>query len=78
VDLRGLLTCLPTQTMQGPGAAVWFEDWQVVHGEATREPNFFDEHRHEDPVMETQRLLRERLGRYCSYSRAVSFANQGR
>jgi serine/threonine-protein kinase len=34
--------------------------------------------RHEDPVLETQRLLRERLGRYCSYSRAVSFANQGR
>jgi predicted Ser/Thr protein kinase len=78
VELCGLLTGLPTQTMQGPGAAVWFEDWQVVHGEATREPNFFDEHRHEDPVLETQRLLRARLGRYCSYSRAFSFANQGR
>jgi hypothetical protein len=78
VDLRGLLTGLPKQTMQSPVAVVWFEDWQVVHGEATREPNFFDEHRHDDPVLETQRLLRERLGRYCSYSRAVSFANQGR
>jgi hypothetical protein len=57
---------------------VWFEDWQVVHDEARREPNFFDERRHEDPVLATQRLLRERLGSLCSYSRAVSFANQGR
>jgi predicted Ser/Thr protein kinase len=78
VDLRGLLAGLPKQTMQGPLAAVWFEDWQVVQGEPRREPNFFDVQRREDPVLETQRLLRERLGRYCSYSRAVSFANQGR
>jgi serine/threonine protein kinase len=76
VDLRGLLTGLPKQTMQHPQAAVWFEDWQVVHGEAKREPDFFDERRRGDPVLETQRLLWERLGRYCSYSRAVSFANQ--
>jgi serine/threonine protein kinase len=78
VDLRQLLNDLPKQTMQNPQAAVWFENWQVVHGEPTREPNVFDEHRHEDPVMATQRLLRERLGQLCSYSRAVSFANQGR
>jgi serine/threonine protein kinase len=78
VDLRQLMAGLPKQAMQNPVAAVWFEDWQVVHGEPTREPNVFDERRHEDPVMKTQRLLRERLGSLCSYSRAVSFANQGR
>jgi serine/threonine protein kinase len=78
VDLRQLLAGLPKQTMQNPVAAVWFEDWQVVHGEPTREPNVFDERRHDDPVLQTQRLLRERLGSLCSYSRAVSFANQGR
>jgi serine/threonine protein kinase len=77
-DLRGLLTGLPKPVMQNPQAAVWFEDWEVVQGEPKREPNFFDVRRHEDPVLETQRLLRERLGRYCAYSRAVSFANQGR
>jgi hypothetical protein len=78
VDLRGLLSGLPKPAMQGALAAVCFEDWQVVQGEPRREPNFFDVRRREDPVLETQRLLRERLGRYCSYSRAVSFANQGR
>jgi serine/threonine protein kinase len=77
VDLRGLLAGLPKQAMQNSLAAVWFEDWQVVQGEPKREPNFFDVRRHEDPVLQTQRLLRERLGRYCSYSRAVSFANPG-
>jgi serine/threonine protein kinase len=78
VDLRGLLTGLPKPEMQSSQAAVWFEDWEAVQGERNREPNFFDVRRHEDPVLQTQRLLRERLGRYCSYSRAVSFANQGK
>jgi serine/threonine protein kinase len=78
VDLRGLLTGLPKPAMQNSLAAVWFEDWEVVQGEPKREPNFFDVRRREDPVLQTQRLLRERLGRYCSYTRAVSFANQGR
>jgi hypothetical protein len=78
VDLRGLLTGLPKPAMQNSLSAVWFEDWEVVQGEQKREPNFFDVRRHEDPVLQTQRLLRERLGRYCAYSRAVSFANQGR
>jgi hypothetical protein len=57
--------------------AVWFEDWRVVKDEPKRSPNFFDERRPGDPVLRTQRRLRERLGKYCAYSRAVSFANRG-
>src|SRR5207244_4000233 len=64
VDLPGLLADLPEQTFQHGAAAVWFENWQVVRDDPTRGPNFFDERQHEDPVLRTQRLLRERLGRY--------------
>jgi hypothetical protein len=75
VDLRALLTGLPQPALQNSQAAVWFEDWEVVQGGPERGLNLFDVRRHEDPVLQTQRLLRERLGQYCSYSRAVSFAN---
>jgi len=77
VDLEKLLTGLPEQRMQNAAAAVWFENWQVVKGEEKRAPAYFDERRRGDPVLGTQRLLQERLGKYCTYSRAVSFANRG-
>jgi hypothetical protein len=77
VDLEKLLTGLPEQKMQNAAAAVWFENWQVVKEDEKRSPVFFDERRRDDPVLETQRLLQERLGKYCDYSRAVSFANKG-
>jgi serine/threonine protein kinase len=78
VDLEKVLAGLPEQKMQNAAAAVWFENWQVVKDEEKRGPQFFDERRREDPVLETQRLLQERLGQYCTYSRAVSFANRGK
>jgi hypothetical protein len=77
VDLPGLLNGLPEQTLQNAAAAVWFENWRVVKDEPKRSPNFFDEQRPGDPVLQTQRLLQERLGKYGAYSRAVSFANRG-
>jgi hypothetical protein len=77
-DVRGLLSGLPRQTEQNLQAAVWFEDWQVVQNEPERSPNVFDPRREEDPVMQTQRLLRERLHEQCAYSRAVSFASEGK
>jgi serine/threonine protein kinase len=77
-DVRGLLPGLPRQTEQNLQAAVWFEDWQVVQNEPERSPNVFDPRREEDPVMQTQRLLRDRLRAQCDYSRAVSFAVEGK
>jgi hypothetical protein len=77
VDLRRLLSGLPRAAVQHPAAAVWFRNWQVVFDEPQRAPNLFDERRPGEPVLRMQEELRERLGKYCGYSRAVSFANAG-
>jgi hypothetical protein len=61
-------------------SAVWFENGQVVRADIEKErgPNFFDVRRLDDPVLNAQQLLRERLlGQLCDYSRAVSFTNKG-
>ncbi len=73
IDLSALLGELPRQSRQDARSAVWFENFQVTSGD--RGPNFFDVRRLDDPVLETQRLLKDRLGRHFSYSAAVSFAN---
>jgi hypothetical protein len=78
VELRTLLVDLPRPALQDPASAVWFRNWDVVHDEADRGPNLFDERRAGDPVMRTQQILRERLLKYCDFSRAVSFANAGK
>jgi hypothetical protein len=78
VDLWVLLADLPPAEVQHPEAAVWFCNWQVVFDEPGRGPNLFDVQRPHDPVIQTQEILRRRLGQYCAYSRAVSFANAGR
>jgi predicted Ser/Thr protein kinase len=78
VDLRTLLADLPRQALKDPRAAVWFENGSVVRDEAERGANFFDAQAIDDPVLRTQRLLQEKLQPYSAYSRAVSFANQGR
>jgi serine/threonine protein kinase len=76
-DIRGMLSGLPRQKEQNLQAAVWFENWEVDRSDAERAPNFFNQSRNGDAVMETQRLLRERLHDQCAYSRAVSFASKG-
>jgi hypothetical protein len=64
--------------MQNQHAVVWFQNGEVVRDDAERGPDFFDPERIDDPVLRTQRLLRERLGSRFSYTRAVSFANMGK
>jgi predicted Ser/Thr protein kinase len=78
VDLQGLLSGLPPQTMQSARAAVWFENGEVVQHEATRAPNFFNVKKIDDPVLRAQHYLHKTLGPYCAYSRAVSFAYEGK
>ena len=77
IDLRTRFAKLPIPRQQHPRAAVWFENGAAVNGEKERGPNFFDVQRIDDPVLETQRVLQERMGRLCDYSRAVSFTNAG-
>lgn len=77
VNLGALLADLPQPEMQHPSSAVRFRDWQLVPHEKPRGPNLLDERLPADPVLRTQQVLRERLGMYCDFSRAVSFANAG-
>jgi hypothetical protein len=77
-DLPSRLQGLPEQRRQNPHAAVWFRDGEVVHDDPERAAPNFDEELPGDPVVQTQRLLRQRLGRDFSFSRAVSFAYQGK
>jgi hypothetical protein len=76
-DLQKLLGGLPRQKLYQRESAVWFENGAVVRNEAERAPKF-DLERIDDPVLRTQRLLQRKLAKDFSYSRAVSFANQGK
>jgi hypothetical protein len=77
-DWQKLLPDRPPQQAQNPTSAVWFENGQVVHHERERAPKSFDVKRINDPVLETQRFLHEKLSRDCDYTVAVSFAHQGK
>src|SRR5262249_39574628 len=77
VDLAGLLTGLPAQ-IAPRRAAVWFENGEVVCHEWHRGPKQFDPTVIDDPLLRTQRLIKERLQPHSIYTRAVSFAFGGR
>jgi serine/threonine protein kinase len=79
VDLAGLLAGLPKVPLQDPRALVCFADGQMVTRlqDADRGPNFFGAQQIDDPVLKTQRELRDRLGSHFELNRAVTFANQG-
>jgi hypothetical protein len=78
VALDQLLAGLPPQASQGPRAVVWFENGEVVRHEAERKFASFNPQQIDDPVLQTQALLRERLQPHFAYSRAVSYTNQVR
>jgi Protein kinase domain/Domain of unknown function (DUF4384) len=78
VDLRAVLGELPAQVGQGLQTTAWFENGVRVRNRHGREGRF-DATRRNDPVLQTQQRLRERLlGEHFAYVLAVSFANQGR
>jgi serine/threonine protein kinase len=78
VDLQAELGKLPPQEEKDLRASVWFENGRVVKVEANRQPRFFDAQKSNDPVLQTQQRIRERLQRQFTYTRAVSFAHQGK
>jgi hypothetical protein len=77
VDLAVLLRGIPRQREQHLQAVVWFENGEVVRDEPERAFAFFAEEIN-DPVLQTQALLKGRLQRHFSYSRAVSYAHRGK
>lgn len=76
-DLKAELGQIPPQTAQTLRATVWFENGQVVRGEAGRASNW-DEQRIDDPLRATQEQIRSRLGALFPYTRTVSFADRGK
>jgi hypothetical protein len=78
VALDRLLADVPPQRRQDPRAVVWFENGAVVRHETERAFALFDPQRIDDPVLQTQVMLQDRLQRYFAHTWAVSYANQGR
>jgi hypothetical protein len=85
LDLKPRLGDLPRPALQDNRSLVWFDDWSLVpHGAVStspapsrdRGPSFFEVDI-QDPVLQTQGLLKERLKDHFSMMRAVSFANRG-
>ena len=79
VDLESAAAGLQPQKVQSPDALVEFEGGHPVTEsmDHTRAPLFFDSQRIDDPLLQNQQLLEERLGRHFQFISAVSFANRG-
>jgi hypothetical protein len=79
VNLEQLCSGLKPQPMQSGRALVEFDNGRVVTSAVSqdRAPRFFDPERIEDPLLQNQQLLAERLGPHFDVVRAVSFANLG-
>jgi tRNA A-37 threonylcarbamoyl transferase component Bud32 len=78
VDLQAEVGKFDKQTAQDIRACVWFENGKEVKDRPGRGAGRFDEKKIHDPVMEAQQRIKEKLQRHFSYTRAVSFANQGK
>lgn len=77
-QLHALLTGFGPQPAQTSRTAVWFENGNTVtQGEAERSLNF-NGGKLDDPVLRTQALLKDKLRPLFPYTRAVSYANQGK
>jgi hypothetical protein len=79
-DLRALLGELPEQREDELRAAVWFENGRVVTNDRPHRGGGerWKTKQSDDPVLRTQQRIREKLMPLFRYTRAVSFANQGR
>ncbi|MFV2065995.1 MAG: serine/threonine-protein kinase [Pirellulales bacterium] len=79
VDLKQALSALPRQAAKTPGSLIEFVNSQVVirQGRTDRGPKLYDPQKIDDPVLTTQRIIKEKLGEHFRYTRTVSFANAG-
>ena len=77
-DLQALLSSFPTQrTLRNPQAVVWFDNGNIVRHDRKRDPQFF-ESAINDPVLELQALLQQRLQQLADFTTAVAFAKIGK
>lgn len=80
VGVPGLLTGLPSQRVRDPGRAIWFAEGKPLTKEADqlRGVDVSETHTIHDSLLQTQRLIQEKLGPYFGLNRAVSFASSGK
>jgi serine/threonine protein kinase len=80
VPLRSLFADLPRQAAPTLRAAAWFENGELAKGEPDRSssPDFTKRTKINDPVLQTQALLQTKLKEWFAYTRAVSFAYEGK
>ncbi len=79
VDLESAVAGVQPPKLQSPDSLVEFEGGHPVteNMDHTRAPLFFDSQRIDDPLLQNQQLLEERLGRHFQFISAVGFANRG-
>jgi hypothetical protein len=76
LDLKLMLTGLPKQRLQDEHALVWLDQGELSTSR-TRAPKFFNPAQLDDPVLQTQKLISQRLKSHFPLIRSVSFANKG-
>jgi serine/threonine protein kinase len=78
VDLQSFLTDLPKQPLQGAESIVWIADGELIRSEdeSMRGLDFGKPEQISDSILRAQRQIQERLGKYFSEIRAVSFAHR--
>jgi hypothetical protein len=67
----------PQRQLDDGRALVWFDDGKVVEEDSRRTRSHFDETPTNNPVLQMQALLQQRLGPHARYTTAVSFAKKG-
>ncbi len=77
-DLAKALGTFPVQKAPNLRSAVWFENGKLLQNEPNRGPIRLNlTEKVLNPVLETQKNIRESLGSVFPYTRAVSFSNKG-
>lgn len=78
IDLPKLIGPLPIQKAHDLRSAAWFENGTIVRNEVNRGPLRLDQVKAIDnPILQTQTILRKKLDGLFRYSRGVSFSNRG-
>lgn len=60
-----------------PRMAVWLDNETLAVGDQERVPQFFDPQKINDPILQTQKILKDQLGNHFVFISSVSFANSG-
>jgi serine/threonine protein kinase len=79
VDLEQVVSGLPPQNVLDENALAEFDGGTLVTDtrERSRAPQFSNSQQIDDPILQAQKRLAERLGKHFEMIRAVSFANRG-